>query len=122
MMNPDTQAPTFQLLASQDAFDQLLEQSEQKPIVLFKHSLTCGISAMAHRRLTQLNEDEDPPIYKLEIQKTRALSNHIAQHFNVHHESPQVIIVYKGAPVFNTSHGRITPDNVREAISAALIS
>lgn len=121
-MKQDTQAPNFQPLDSQEAFDELLDHSEKEPVVLFKHSLTCGISAMAHRRLNQLHEEEDPPIYKLEIQKTRALSNAIAQHFSIQHESPQVIIVYKGASVYNTSHSGITPGSVRDATATALIS
>ena len=122
IMNPDTQAPAFKLLDSQEELDNLLSQSEQEPVVLFKHSLTCGVSAMAHRRLTQLNEPEDPVVYKLEIQNNRPLSNHVAQHFGIKHESPQVIIVHKGSPVFDTSHGRITPASVRDAIASAQIS
>ena len=77
---------------------------------------------MALRRLTQLDETKDPPIYKLEIQKTRSLSNQIATHFDIVHESPQVILVYKREAVYNTSHGRIMPDSVREASATALIS
>lgn len=120
-MNQDIHVP-FLPLDSQESLDALLKQSEQEPVILFKHSLTCGVSSMAHRRLTQMHEGEDPPIYKLEIQKARALSNQIASQFDIIHESPQVILVYKGSPVYNTSHSGITAASIREAIATALIT
>lgn len=120
-MNQDIQVP-FHTLDSQESFNELMKRSEQEPVILFKHSLTCGISAMAHRRLAQLHEADDPPIYKLEVQNSRSLSNEVASHFDIVHESPQVILVFKGSPVYNTSHSGITPDSIREATATALIS
>ena len=55
--------PVFLPLNSQDQFDQVLARSDEEPVVLFKHSKMCGISSMAYRRMSQVNEGADPPIF-----------------------------------------------------------
>ena len=120
MSQPEQAKTNFLPLDSGGEFDDLLSHSEKEPVVLFKHSLMCGISSMAHRRMSNLNEEADPPVYILKIQAARALSARVETHFNIRHESPQVIVVHKGEPVFHTSHGSITPHSIREAIVSSI--
>ena len=120
MSQPVQEMSNFLPLDSTSSFNELLSHSEQEPVVLFKHSLTCGISSMARRRISNLNEETDPPVYILMLQQARALSAEIASHFNIRHESPQVIVVYKGNPIFHTSHGSITPQSIREAVASSV--
>jgi len=44
------------------------------------------------------------------VQEARTLSNHIAEHYNVRHESPQVLFIQDGRAVWTTSHYDITMD------------
>jgi bacillithiol system protein YtxJ len=66
-----------------------------------------------------LAEDTDLPVYKLVVQKSRALSNEIAEALGVQHETPQAIVLDQKEPVFDTSHFDVTADTVREALRTA---
>ena len=97
------------------ALDDLVERSRQGPIVIFKHSLTCPISANAFR---QMNNYEGE-VALVEVQRARALSNEIENRLGIRHESPQVIVLRNGQVVWDASHFRITSDAVADAVSKA---
>ena len=92
-----------------------LRASEDAPVLLFKHSRTCPISSMAHANLAVLGPD-DVDVYRVVVQDARPVSNAIAATFGVRHESPQVLLVHRGAVAFHTSHYGITAARVREAV------
>lgn len=87
--------------------DQLKKESEERAVLIFKHSTRCSISAMAWDRLKRNWKPEDnekvTPYY-LDLIRFREISNILAEEFNVEHESPQVIIVKKGKATYNNSH------------------
>jgi bacillithiol system protein YtxJ len=84
--------------------------------LIFKHSTRCSISMMAKRRFELDWEDlpEDMPLYFLDLISYRDLSAQVAQLFQVHHESPQLLLIKDGECVLDQSHGAIS---VEEAIS-----
>lgn len=90
---------------------QELQEAEKasfgKPVVLFKHSTSCSISSMAKSRLEGDSDDSSPTIYYLDLLSHRDISNEIASRFNVHHESPQVVVLDKGKVQYHASHGAI---------------
>jgi bacillithiol system protein YtxJ len=96
-----------------------LEASHQEPVLLYKHSSTCPISARAQSQVQQL-DDDDPPVYQVTVQTDRPLSQQIAQDFGIRHESPQAILVYRGSAVWDASHGEIRESAVREAAREAI--
>jgi bacillithiol system protein YtxJ len=71
---------------------------------------------MAKRRFELDWEDlpEDMPLYFLDLIKYRGLSAMTAQLFQVHHESPQLLLIKDGECVLDQSHGAIS---VEEALS-----
>jgi len=84
--------------------------------IIFKHSTRCSISLMAKRRL-ELDGDHLPenlPIYFLDLIKYRDISNQVAQDFQVHHQSPQLLLIKDGECILDQSHGGIS---VEEALS-----
>ena len=93
----------------------LIDRSKQAPVVIFKHSLTCPISASALEKMQGYEGDVD----LVEVQRARALSNEIAQRLGVRHESPQIIIVRNGQVLWNASHFKITAEAVAEAVRGA---
>ena len=95
--------------------DELLSHCAEQPVILFKHSATCGISARAHREMTKLEK----PIALVTVQQARDLSNEIASRFAVPHETPQVLIVRDGKLAWSASHFRITADAVKRAVKEA---
>ena len=73
--------------------------------VLYKHSPYCGLSSMAHHEVHFFAQgNPEIPIYVVDVIHDRPVSQHIARHFEIEHESPQVILLRKGRPVFDASH------------------
>ncbi len=97
-----------------------LEQSIEKPVLLFKHSLTCPISARAFNEFQSYLEQADSRVsYKLiTVQTARAVSNEVAARLNVVHQSPQAILVRDGREVWNASHFDINVSSLARAIGS----
>jgi len=98
------------------AIGDLAAASQGRPQLIFKHSTRCGISTGALRRmeggLDALAERFD--LHYLDLLAHRPVSNHISDHFDVEHHSPQVIVVDRGEVTFTASHGIISPEFILE--------
>jgi len=106
-------------LSRVDEIEPLLEESHRRPVMIFKHSLTCGISSAAYRELERyLAEADDETVRHalVEIQNARDVSNAIAERTGVRHASPQALVLRGGEVVWHASHGQIR----REALAAAV--
>lgn len=95
-----------------------VQASAVQPIVIFKHSLTCGTSAMAAEEVDDLVAAAGTalPVYLLTIQRARDLSWEVERRFGVRHESPQVLILHDGRVVWHASHFRVTAAAIRAAV------
>lgn len=94
-------------LTSEEQIDQLITESAEKPVLLFKHSTSCSISSMALDRLLRNWKTEDSDKispYYLDLIAFRSLSNLIAERFGIPHESPQVLLIKKGKVTYHESH------------------
>lgn len=99
--------------------DQLIEkESFVKPVVLFKHSTRCSISAMALNRLENewdLEEEACVPVY-LDLITYRPISNKMADDLQITHQSPQILVVKDGKCVYNSSHSQINVRDIKDAL------
>lgn len=96
--------------------------SADRPVWLFKHSLTCGVSARAWRELESFaaGRPESAGLFvKVEVQRSRELSNAIAERTGVRHQSPQVLLLRGGRVLWHESHWRITASALAEAEAVA---
>ncbi len=100
--------------------DALFKASEEQPVIIYKHSNACGLSLMAEREITKLAEKLPFPVYQVTVQTHRSLSNEIATRTGVRHETPQVIILYKGEVVFHTSHSKVRADYITKKLSSLM--
>ncbi|MDP3988904.1 MAG: bacillithiol system redox-active protein YtxJ [bacterium] len=91
------------------SLDEIVDGSKESPVLIFKHSLTCPISAGAYNRTKEgLEKGLIPyPVYLVIVQKDKELSSQIAKDLDVVHESPQLILVKDGKAVYHASHGAI---------------
>ncbi len=112
-------ATPFHDLTTLDALADAFARSADAPIVVFKHSATCSVSAGAHDRLAPFAAEADVPVYRIVVQTARPVSNAIAERTGVQHASPQVLVVRGGGAVFDASHGRVTAEAVRDALARA---
>jgi bacillithiol system protein YtxJ len=104
----------FNEIHSVEELDSLFEQSFEKPVVIFKHSLTCPISAGVYHEVSGADAD----INLIVVQKARNVSNEIAEKTGIRHESPQAIVIKDGKPIYHASHYDVTA----EGISGKLIT
>ncbi|MDO7905284.1 bacillithiol system redox-active protein YtxJ [Paenibacillus sp. JX-17] len=96
-----------------------LEASTNKPLLLFKHSTRCPISAGAFREFQSYLEgtpNEEVEYGLIYVVEDRPVSNEAAELLGIRHESPQAILVKDGAPVWHTSHSNITTQSLKEAL------
>jgi bacillithiol system protein YtxJ len=97
----------WKALTSITQLEEIKEISQQQPILIFKHSTRCSISATALSRLERAWKDEEMMTltpYFLDLIAYRPISNAIADMFDVVHQSPQVLVIHKGKCVYHTSH------------------
>ncbi|SHG13769.1 bacillithiol system protein YtxJ [Ornithinibacillus halophilus] len=94
------------------------ERSFETPVLLFKHSTSCMISARALKQVLAFQKKENHPIdcYMVKVIESRKLSNKVASDTTIPHKSPQLLLIDKQSIVWNTSHWKITENNIREAI------
>jgi bacillithiol system protein YtxJ len=90
-------------LEKEEQLQQIIEQSYHKVQLIFKHSTSCNISADAFEELKHLDYDG----WYLDLLSNRAISNKIAEVFEIKHQSPQVILLKNGQAFYNESHWRI---------------
>lgn len=102
-------------LTSEDQLTQLIEQSDTKPQVIFKHSTRCSISSMVLSRLERSAAPEGMDFYFLDLIRYRDISNRIAERFSVPHESPQLLLIKNRECIYDESHMAITMDDLVEA-------
>ncbi|MBT8322214.1 MAG: bacillithiol system redox-active protein YtxJ [Eudoraea sp.] len=96
-------------LTERTQLDEIEAASYQQTQVIFKHSVSCGISSMAKRRFEKTAGDlaDQISFHLLVIQHHRDLSNEIATRFQVWHESPQLLVLKDGKVVTHASHWQI---------------
>jgi bacillithiol system protein YtxJ len=96
-------------LKSIDQAKSYIEKSDV-PVVFFKHSTSCSISAMMISRFERewtFEEQELIPIY-LDLIAHRDVSNFLATYFDVTHQSPQVLVIKNAKCIHNASHSAIS--------------
>ena len=112
----DTRA--FTALETTAHLDALVAESNVRPVVIFKHSPTCGTSAQAFDELeTYLQAAGAVDVHMVDVLRSRPLSQAIAARFAVRHESPQLLLLVDGQMRWNGSHWRVTGDQLREALA-----
>lgn len=98
--------------------EELIKESFERSVVIFKHSTRCGTSAQAKFRIendwSQLSKKLS--FYYLDLIEYRAVSNEVARKFNITHQSPQVIVLKNGKSVYNRSHHMIDVSDLSQEI------
>jgi monothiol bacilliredoxin len=102
-----------------DELEAAITESLVRPVLLFKHSRTCGIS---HEALDELHahvgQSGHGATYRvITVQSHRTISDHAAVRLGVRHETPQAILLKDGRPVWNASHFRITAEALDRALA-----
>lgn len=111
------------VLTSLEQLDSVLAAAASRPVYLFKHSETCGMSLQAYEEVRELVDDPavDTAVYLVSVHASRPVTTAIATRFGVRHQSPQVLLVDGAHVLWHTSHLAITADAMREAVARAAV-
>ena len=99
-------------LTSFNQLDEIMTVSNEKAVVIFKHSTRCSVSRMALKQFEETLQSnvfsqKNVDMYFLDLLEYRAISNEIASRFNVYHQSPQLLLIKDGKSVYDVSHSDI---------------
>ena len=110
-------------LTSIEEVERLDEYSRQRTCLILKHSTRCSISSIAKYRLEGDWDfaEEDLKAYYLDLIAYRRVSDHIAERYEVYHESPQVLLIAKGECFFDSSHLDISVAELKEQLAKETI-
>lgn len=97
--------------------NEISQLSNEKPVVIFKHSTRCSISRMALKNFeNEYDLGENIAPYFLDLIAFRDISNEIASRFEVVHQSPQLLLIIGGKSVYDVSHSAIDADELKSKI------
>ncbi|MGB3802041.1 MAG: bacillithiol system redox-active protein YtxJ [Lewinella sp.] len=105
----------FHTLDTPADLDDAIKASQDKPIVIFKHSNSCPFSARAQEQVS--NAKHDLEIYGLVVQYKKDVSDAVAEKLDVEHATPQAIIVHKGEAIAHYWRSEIKEDRLKEEVS-----
>lgn len=104
-------------LTEEEQIENIIAESKDKTIAIFKHSTRCGISRMVLKnfeRSYDICENPNHKLYFLDLLANREVSNRIAERLDVQHESPQLIVLKEGKVVEHASHHSIELELVKK--------
>ncbi len=107
-------------LTQQNQIQSIIEESKHTPVVIFKHSTSCTISATAKARLERQWDDaglESVKPYYLDLLSYRSVSNAVADTFDIEHQSPQLLLIKNGECRYDASHLGIRLDEVKKQVA-----
>ncbi len=102
----------FNTIDSIDSLDSLFESSYFRPVVIFKHSNTCGISAHLMEEVSVVDAD----INVVVVQTSRDVSNAIETRTGHRHQSPQAFVIRDGKAVYHATHYGIDPGQIESQL------
>jgi bacillithiol system protein YtxJ len=114
------QSLNWKVLDDKNQIDHAIEVSNEKPVVIFKHSTRCGISRMVLNQFNNNAEfDEDAVLLLyLDLLAHRNISDEIANRFNIQHQSPQMLILKNCEVVHHATHSAIVPSAVSQILNS----
>ncbi len=113
---------TIEHLENTTRLDELLQPTNDKIILLFKHSTRCPVSTAAENNFLRFAEHEAAKellIVHLDLIAHREVSNAIATKLGVAHQSPQAFFINHGKAVWHRSHLAITEEELLRGLQEA---
>lgn len=94
--------------------NEIMTLSNERPVVIFKHSTRCSVSRMALKQFeNEFDLSDTLDAYFLDLLEHRDISNEIASRFGVHHQSPQLLLIKEGKSVYDVSHSDIDAEELK---------
>ena len=98
----------FVPVADRADLDQVFVESGEEPVVLFKHDFACHFSANAYRELAAVPGE----VSLIDVERQKGLVDEVVSRTGIEHQSPQVIELRNGQPIYPASHWDISGEEV----------
>jgi len=110
-------------LSNDQELNALTEESFQLPVLIYKHSTRCSLSDITQLRLERSWESDplDLSPYFLDLVFNKEVSDAVEHQFQVRHQSPQVLVIYQGKCIFQSSHLSISHRALKDVIQIGAI-
>ncbi len=118
-------SPVLAPLTDVADIDRLLADSFERPVLVLKHSRSCGTSAQAFDELQDhlSQAPADGAHYAVvTVQTHRDVSQALASRLGVRHETPQALVLRNGEVAWHASHFRVTAQSIAAALDRAATS
>ncbi len=115
-------SPDLTPVTSIDEIEPLVQASFERPVVILKHSRSCGTSAMAlDEVLDHLSRTHGAGArYAIvTVQTHRDVSTTLAARLGIRHETPQALVLRHGRVAWHASHYRVTAAAIEAAVEKA---
>ena len=112
--------PDIWELGGLDDLDLLIAESSLRPVLLLKHSYSCGTSAQALDELIEHLDSRGAEHVRFAlviVQAHREVSNDAARRLGIRHETPQALLIRDGKVLWHASHFRVTASSIASAIA-----
>lgn len=113
----DTKEQWYVLKSISEA-DEVLDQSNRRPQLIYKHSNRCGTCMFAKSEIEKSSEEirEHADMHFLDVIRNREVSDYLAEELNIRHESPQAILFKDGKVAWHDSHSAIKSNKILEKL------
>lgn len=99
----------------------ILTRSQDKLILVYKHSSACPICSHAKAQLeAYLKNRNEVEVLMVTVQERRDISNEIAEKLGVKHETPQLLFVKNGIVEQSLNHYSITKERIEKVLAESL--
>lgn len=108
----------WRILTDLGQLNEIIELSNQQPVLIFKHSTRCSISRFALKNFENEYDfsEEELQAYFLDLLEYRSISNEIANRFEVKHQSPQILLIKDGKCIYQESHDGIEVESLKRLV------
>lgn len=105
-------------LTFEDDVSDVMQMSNEKTQVIYKHSSRCATSYFALKNVESISAEnqEQADFHMVDVISHRPVSMHIAEKLGIRHESPQLFVIRDGEVVWNGSHNQIQAEVLEDLL------
>ncbi|MEO7189421.1 MAG: bacillithiol system redox-active protein YtxJ [Vicinamibacterales bacterium] len=107
-------------LTTVEELETALAASWRQPVLLFKHSVTCGKSAFAKEEIDAWLDAQphvSADLYIVDVLRSQAIVRAITERLGIRHESPQVLLIRDGVVIWHAAHYSISESALARALA-----
>lgn len=100
---------TWKELRSEEEVEALIQTSDKKTQVIYKHSSRCATSHFALKNVESISAENQKQVdfHMVDVISSRPISMYIAETLDIRHESPQLFVIRDREIVWSGSHNQI---------------